>query len=314
MLKPTPLKPGDSIGIIAPAGVIKDPAMLQRAVENIELRGYKVKLAPHIRNKKWYLAGEDKDRLYDLMNFFIDPEIKAIFCARGGYGCTRILDQIDYDLVKSNPKIFMGYSDITALHFAFNKYSDLITFHGPLFASDFGKDKLIEFTWQNAWNMLEGKISYPCEVKNFYKAICINPGDVRGQLVGGNLALICSMLGTKYSLNFDNKILFIEDIGESLYRLDRSLMQLKLAGILSSVNGIIFGEFSDIVGSDMADVNDLSMIDIIKDIMSDIKTPAIYGFSCGHSENKSTIAIGAECELSCSNGILKIVENFLNYS
>lgn len=313
-IKPQPITPGDSIGIVAPAGAIKELPMLTRAIKTLKNKGYIVKQAEHLRDKKWYLAGPDNHRLQDLMNFFIAPEIKAIFCARGGYGTMRLIESIDYQIIKNNPKILLGYSDITALHSAINKYSGLVTFHGPLAVSDFGKPKPIDFTWKNTWDLLEGNIKTPYEIKNFIEPITINPGRVEGELIGGNLAMLCAILGTKYSPDYHNKILFIEDIGESLYRLDRYLTQLKLAGVFNLVNGIIFGEFSDIVKSDEEEVNKLSILEIIQDIIKDIKTPAIYGFSCGHSENKSTLAVGVNCELNCDTGVLKIIEPIFNYT
>ncbi|MEW5822001.1 MAG: LD-carboxypeptidase [Cyanobacteriota bacterium] len=308
---PIKLTPGDTIGLIAPSGVIKDIPALERAVKNIESRGYKVKLSDNITDKKWYFAGDDQTRLKDLMTFFKDPEINAIFCARGGYGCTRLLDKLDFEIINLNPKILLGYSDITAFHFAINKYSNLITFHGPLSVGDFGKKDLLDFTWNNAWMILENNISFPHEINNYLKPISINSGKVYGQIVGGNLAVICSIMGSKYFSDFDNKILFIEDVSENLYRIDRYLIQLKLAGVFNKVKGIIFGEFTDLIKSDDPEVNNLLILDIIKDIMQDIKTPAIYGFSCGHAPNKSTIPFGAECHLDASEGILTIVEPFL---
>src|SRR3989339_641878 len=205
------LIPGDTIGIIAPSGVIKDYEMLEASIKNIEERGYKVKLGNNIKSKKWYLAGSDEERCNDLMDFFVDPEVKAIFTARGGYGCARILDYINFDLIKQNPKILMGYSDITALHSTIYNHTGLITFHGPLVASDLGRQELSEFTIDNMWNMLETEFKLPYILKNSHKSVCINIGKAKGELIGGNLAIICSLMGTKYSYNFADKILFIED-------------------------------------------------------------------------------------------------------
>lgn len=314
MIKPAALKQGDTIGIIAPSGAIKDHGMLKRAVSNIEKRGYKVKLGAHVKDKHWYLAGKDQDRLDDLMTFFSDPEIDAIFCARGGYGCVRLLDKIDYTIIKQNPKIFMGFSDITALHLSFYKFSDLITFHGPLAVFDLGNEKLIDYTVNNMWNYLEGNINFPLAVENVLETVTINKGIVKGQLIGGNLALLSTLHGSKYFPDLNNKILFIEDISEYMYRLDRYLMQLKISGVFETVNGIIFGEFTDIVKTDDEVINKLTMPEVIKDILGDIKTPAICGFSCGHSRNKATLPVGAECELDANSNILTIVEPFLKNS
>lgn len=302
---------GDTIGVIAPSGLIKDYEMLECAIKNIEERGYKVKLGNNIKKKKWYLAGTDEERCMDLMDCFADPEVKAIFTARGGYGCARILEYIDYELIKRNPKILLGYSDITALHSAIYKHTGLVTFHGLLTASDLGKKDLSKFTLDNMWNMFETEFEPPYLLNNSRDTACINMGKARGKLIGGNLAVICSLMGTKYSYEFEDKILFLEDVGESLYRLDRYLMQLKLAGVFKKVRGIIFGEFTDITNSDIKEVNNLMPLQLIQDILHDVKTPAIYGFSCGHSPNKSTLPIGVECELNSVNGSLKIVKHFI---
>ena len=309
-LKPHKLTPGDTIGLIAPSGVIKDYNMLDQSIKNITDRGYKVKTANNIKSKQWYLAGSDEERLKDLHSLFADPEVKAVFCIRGGYGCTRLLDKIDYDLIKDNPKILLGYSDITAFHSAFNKFCNLITFHGPLTGSDFGKKELIDFTWQNTWNILEDNIKLPYKLQNHYTPVCINEGTAKGPLIGGNMAVLCALLGTKYAPDFEGKILFIEDIGEYLYRLDRYLIQLKLAGVFEKVSAVVFGDFTDIVHTNDDEVNRLTITDVIKDVLRDIKTPCFYGFSCGHAQFKTTIAVGADHEIDCSTGILKIVEPF----
>lgn len=313
MIKPRPIVPGDTVGVIAPAGEIKDHDKFNKAILNIEKRGYKVKLASNIFDKRWYLAGEDEARALSIMEFFKDPEIKAIFAARGGYGCARILEMLDYQLIRDNPKIFIGYSDITALHSAFARYSDLVTFHGPLVYADMGLDNLIDFTIDNMWDILEGKKQIPFNANNYMNPACIKEGEVEGKLAGGNLAIICSLMGTKYSIDFEDKILFVEDVSESLYRTDRNLVQLKLSGAFEKVRGIIFGEFTNIVKSECDQVNKLTPLDVIKDVLKGIDTPATYGFSCGHAENKTTLPLGVNCKLNTSTGILTFVESFLKY-
>jgi muramoyltetrapeptide carboxypeptidase len=310
ILKPLPLKPNDTIGIIAPAGVIKDYEGLTRAVDLLEKKGYRVKLSDNLKKKKWYLAGEDNERLADLMSFFKDPDIKAIFTARGGYGCMRLLESIDYEIIKQNPKILMGYSDITAFHLALQKLTGLVTFHGPLFISDLGKPLPVNFTIENMWSVLEDKPVLPFTIQNYYEPVCIYPGKVNGKIIGGNLSLICALRHTKYAPELHHKILFIEDIGENLYKLDRYFFQLKLSGILKEVKGIIFGDFTDTPGSSDPDVDKLKVIDIIRDVMKDQKLPAMYGFSCGHADFKSTIPLSAEVELDTESGTLKILENW----
>lgn len=311
MIRPNKLSPGDLIALIAPSGAIKEVAMLKKAKERFEQRGYRVIISSNAEERKWYLAGEDNLRTDDLINCFKDPEIKAIFCARGGYGTVRLLNKIDFDIITTNPKIFLGYSDITILHLCIHKYCNFLTFHGPLSVGDFGNKTVNSFTENNMWDLLEGNISAPYTYKNYYDPLIINSGRIQGRLLGGNLAVLCSIMGSKYLPDFKDSILFLEDIGESLYRLDRYLMQLKISGILDTVAGIVFGEFTSISKSDNPEVNKASIVDIIQDIMKDVNTPALFGFSCGHAENKTTLAFGALHELDCSSGILKIVEPFV---
>ena len=166
-IKPEKLKKGDTIGIISPAGAVKEKKLFNNAVKYFENKGYKGKIAPHTLDMKAYLAGEDKNRLADLENFFKDDEIKAILCSRGGYGVFRILDRINFDLIKENPKIFVGYSDITAILCNFTEKSGMVTFHGPLFASDFGKDIIDEYTEYNFWKILTKNTEIPYEFPNF---------------------------------------------------------------------------------------------------------------------------------------------------
>ncbi len=246
---PKKLKKGDTIGIISPAGAIKDCNTLKSAKNYFESKGYKVKIAPHCCDKKAYLAGEDKDRLSDLVNFFTDDEIKAVICSRGGYGTFRLLGGIDWQIIKKNPKIFVGFSDITALLNNFVQKSNIVCFHGPLALSDFGKEDINKYTEENFWNILEGKIKIPYSYENPINYQCINPEKSEGILIGGNLAILCGLLGTPYFPDLEKKILLLEDIGEPLYKIDRMLTQLKLAGIFNKVSGVLFGEFTSITES-----------------------------------------------------------------
>ena len=288
--KPQKLNPGDTIGIISPSGAVKETEEFNRAVKYFEARGYKVKVAPHAQDKNNYLAGKDTDRLEDLILFFNDPEIKAIFCSRGGYGMHRILDKIP-DLP---PKIFVGFSDITAL---LNNLS-FVTFHGPLVASDFGKEKVDPYTEGIFWKALTNNIKiFP----NIYEYHCIKPGIAEGELIGGNLSIICALLGTPYSLDFRGKILLLEDVGEPLYKIDRMLAQLRLAGVFKQVAGILFAEFTDI-----------NALDLINDFCKNLAIPVGYGFPAGHSEHKATLPLGVRYRFDAGKFRLEIMEEIFN--
>lgn len=287
--KPEKLNPGDTIGIISPSGAVKENEQFNRAVKYFEEQGYKVKVAPHALDKINYLAGNDADRLEDLIRFFNDPEIKAILCSRGGYGMHRILDKIP-DLP---PKIFVGFSDITALLNNLN----FVTFHGPLVASDFGKDKIDGYTEDIFWKILTGSVEIPYSFPNVYQYHCINPGIAEGELIGGNLSIICGLLGTPYSLDFRGKVLILEDVSEPLYKIDRMLAQLRLAGVFEKVKGILFAEFTDV-----------NALELITEFCKDLNLPVGYGFPAGHSENKATLPIGVKYMFDAGAFRLQLVE------
>jgi len=310
LIKPESLKPGDTIGILSPAGVVRDEHLWDTTTSYFESKGYKVKIAQHAGDKKDYLAGRDEDRANDINTFFKDDSIKAIICSRGGYGSHRILDKIDYELIKENPKIFCGYSDITALHAAINKFSGVITFHGPLALSDFGNKNNDEYTINTFFEIVEGKIQPPYTFNNPCNYECLYPGQVKGKLAGGNLAVLVSLLGTKYFPDLKDKILLLEDIGEPLYKIDRMLMQLKLAGIFEQVKGILFADFTGICKNNgkqtKADVKNL-----IKELLSEYKIPAGYGFPASHEKIKATLPLGVEYEFNADKNSLSIIDKYI---
>lgn len=290
--KPEKLNKGDTIGIISPAGAIKEAEQLHNAAKYFESKGFKVKIAPHSLDAKGYLAGSDSDRLCDLIGFFEAPEIKAIFCSRGGYGTFRILDKIQGLF----PKIFVGYSDVTAL---LNNL-DFVTFHGPLVVSDFGTDKINPYTEEIFWKIIMGEVDLPYSYPNPYGYHCIKPGFAEGILAGGNLAIICGLMGTPYSLDFKDKILLIEDIGEPLYKIDRMLAQLRLAGAFQQTAGLLFGEFTDI-----------DALKLLTEYFKDLNIPVGYGFPCGHGEHKATLPIGVKYRFDSESFKLELVGEYL---
>ena len=222
VIKPPKLRPGDLIGVISPAGPLHKKE-LRSGLKAIESAGFKVRLGPHVYQHRGYLAGEDLARLSDLHDMFRDPEIQAIFCARGGYGSLRLLDKIDYDLIKENPKILVGYSDITALLMAIYKETGLITFHGPMVRE---LNQRGEDNWRHLLNLIS--LNQPLKV-SLKQGSALRTGKATGPLLGGNLSMICHLVGTPFLPSLDDCILFLEEKGEPLYRLDRMMTHLKLS-------------------------------------------------------------------------------------
>lgn len=309
---PQKLKKGDTIGIISPAGIVKDQKLWESTKKYFETKGYKVKIAPHAGDKNAYLAGKDENRFSDLMNFFTDDEIKAIICSRGGYGTFRLLEKIDWEIIRKNPKIFVGYSDITALLNNFVEKAGMIAFHGPLALSDFGVEEINRYTEENFWKILEGNTEIPYCFENPLNYECIIAGKTQGKLMGGNLAILCGLLSTPYFPDLSGKILLLEDIGEPLYKIDRMLIQLKLAGVFEKVSGILFAEFTSIVESENPDVNKLTPVDIIKELTEGLNIPIGYGFAASHSAQKATLPLGVRYNFDSADFRLEIIENYLS--
>lgn len=295
MNKPLPLKKGSTIGIISPAGRIKCPESLARAVKFLNNQGYKVKLGANVLEENDYLAGTDEMRLQDLNAFFEDSEVSAILCSRGGYGCARLLDKIDFSVIENNPKIFLGHSDITA----FLNNFPMITFHSPLALGDFGCDEVDEITLRNFVEVLDGvELPYAYKSKDYFYTV--NSGVAKGALVGGNLSIISSLMGTPYEINFENNILLLEDLNEPLYKLDRMFTQLKLAGVFDKVAGVVIANFSGLKVTR----------EFLQGFIPACK-PAIYGFDASHEVTKYTLPMNVQYELNADKGELTLLETYL---
>jgi muramoyltetrapeptide carboxypeptidase len=304
ILKPKKLERGDTIGIVGPASPMKKDK-LENGVRYLKDQRYRVKTGEHLNNKYGYLAGADKDRAHDLNQMFRDSEVKAIFCARGGYGTPRLLELIDYDAIRQNPKIFVGYSDITALQLAIFKKTQVVTFSGPMAAVEMSQG-IEPFTAINFWNLITKTEAGTRLEGNNGSLKILRPGKSEGILVGGCLSLICSLLGTPYLPNFENAILFVEEIGEDPYRIDRNLTQLRLAGILDKINGIVFGRFENC--SPKPDELSLTIEQIIGDVTSDLHIPILSELPYGHIDKKYTIPIGIRVYLDAEKGYLEFLE------
>lgn len=298
---PKPLKKGDTIAIISPSGYVSYPEKFDKAKKYFENEGYNVKIYPNAKNQKDYLAGTDEERLGDLIEAFENESINAILTSRGGYGALRILDKIDYEVIKNNPKIFCGYSDITAYHIAIYKKTGLVTFHAPFALFDFGADKIDKYTERNFFNILgENVLNLPLE--NVFEYTCINSGYVKGELLGGNLCTLVSLLGTPFEPDFQDKILFLEDVNEPLYKIDRMLSQLKLAGVFNKVKGLLVGKFSTI---------EENFFLRAKNLLNELKVPCGYGFSASHELQKITLPLNVNYEINFDEGVICICEEYL---
>jgi len=309
-LKPQALKKGDVIGIISPASSPDDFSRIEKGISYLESLGYKVKLGKHIYKRFGYLSATDDERAEDLNKMFADREIRAIFCVRGGYGTPRILDKIDYNIIKRNPKIFVGYSDITALQLAIFKKTGLITFSGPMLAVDMYSD-FDPYAEEFFWKILTAK-SKKIEIKNpdGVELIVLRHGVATGTLLGGNLSLLASIIGTRFQPNFKDSILVIEDIGEEPYRIDRYLSQLKNAGILNRINGCIIGQFTDCVAKEPE--KSLTLEQIFNDYFGSLKIPVVSNLNYGHIPRKITLPIGANVKIDTKRKSITIIEKILS--
>ncbi len=301
LLKPPRLKAGDTIGLVTPASPVKR-SYLKLIQSQLARQQLNVKVAPHAFEEHGYLAGLDPDRAADINRFFADPSVKALIATGGGWGSSRILPLLDYDLIRRNPKIVLGYSDITALLLGIYSRSRVVTFHGLLgisvwnpFSVGYIKRLLFEgeaILFQN-----------PAEVR----VETITSGVARGRLLGGNLSVIGGLVGSLYLPDWNQAILFVEDIGEDVYRVDRMLNHLKLAGILEQLAGFVFGQCTRCLDEEN-DSPTLTLWEVLAHHIRPLGIPAWYGSMIGHIRNQFTVPLGVEVEIDASLGRIKMLE------
>ncbi|HTB83285.1 MAG TPA: LD-carboxypeptidase [Candidatus Sulfotelmatobacter sp.] len=311
VLKPERLCPGDTVGLIAPASAPPDPKSVDRAAAALEKLGYKPKLGKNIRARHGFIAGTDRERAADVMAMFTDKRVKAIFCLRGGYGCTRIMDRLDLEVIRRNPKIFSGYSDITAFHNIFASQLNLVSFHAPMWNGALADPKVPAFTKNSFFKTVTepepaGNI---CDGYDKKSVSILRPGIAEGRLVGGNLSLICSTLGTPFAPSFKNKILFFEDISERPYRLDRLLTHLWTAGVLSQVAGVAVGVNADCDEKKSGKEYQQNGADVVKERLEKLRVPVVTGLPFGHVDLNATIPVHALARLDAKRGDLIILES-----
>ncbi len=301
IIKPPKLKVGDTVGLINPASPVdlEDVEYTEKALAKL---GLKVKRGAHILDEYGYLAGKDRDRAADIQAMFADDSVTALLPLRGGWGCNRILPLLDYNLIRENPKIIMGYSDITSLLLAIYARSGMVTFHGPVGTSEWNQFSL-GYCQRILFNGRAVKMVNPVRISGE----AIAPGKARGRIVGGNLSVLTSMVGSPYLPDWNQTILFVEEVGEDIYRIDRMLTQLKIAGILDQIAGFIFAQCRNCTPGEDEDPS-LTLPQVLSDIIKPLGIPAWYGSAIGHIPDKFTIPIGVPVEIDANNATIQMLE------
>ena len=312
MLRPPRLRSGDQVGLITPASYIEDDG-LEKAVNNLESLGLKVVLGRHLRKEYGSMAGTDAERLADLQRMVEDSSIKGIWCARGGYGAARLLPALDFRAFRRHPKVLVGYSDIAALHCAIQQQSGLVTFHGPVGSStltDYTREHLVRTLFEAKGAQTITIAAAQEEItEDAYKPVTIVRGLAEGALTGGNLSLLAALAGTSYLPDLRNKLLFLEDVGEKPYRIDRMLTTLRQVWPLRAAAGIVLGVFADCEAT--AGSRSLSLQQTLKDRLGDLGIPILYGMSFGHIDNMATLPMGVKARLDTEQRTLTLLESGL---
>lgn len=309
MHKPPRLQAGMNVGLIAPASSFT-PEKLASAKQNLTALGLNIHESAHLHARNGYLAGTDQQRLSDLYWAFENPDIDAVWCIRGGYGCSRLLPMIDFDRIGKHHKVFIGYSDVTALHLAIGQRTGLVTFHGPVAASEFPENTLRHFR-SVLMEPVAGyqvpipeKAALPAEEQ--YQPFVITPGQAKGKLTGGNLTLLTALVGTAFAPSYKNRIVFMEDVGEQPYRIDRMLTQMLQGSDLSKAAGIALGVFADC--KPKGDGPSLSLPETLRDRLGGLGIPVVYGLPFGHVAHQMTFPYGIGAELDATAGSLTLME------
>ncbi|MBI4911627.1 MAG: LD-carboxypeptidase [Acidobacteria bacterium] len=310
ILKPRRLAPGATVGLVSPASATFVTEELEIVKETVQALGLKPKLGAHVLDRYGYLAGRDEDRAADINAMFRDPSVDAVLCVRGGWGCNRILPLLDYAAIAAHPKILLGYSDITSLLNGIHAKTGLVTFHGPVGASTwnaFSLDSLRRILFKGEALTLENpKVLGDNLAFTKDRVRTITPGRASGRLLGGNLTVLAAMLGSEYLPEWSGAILFLEDTNENVYRIDRMLTQLKIAGVLGRLSGFVFGRCTNCTPGDGH--GSLTLEEVLNDHVRPLKVPAWYGSMIGHIENKFTVPVGIRAQIDAERGSIAMLE------
>lgn len=310
-VKPSALKAGDEVRLVAPAGAIFERVRFDIATENMRGLGLTPTMGSHVKERFGYLAGTDEKRASDLMDAFRDPNVKAVFALTGGWGAARTLPLLDFETIRANPKVVIGYSDITALLNALQQQSGLTTFHGPNGTSRWrpavtaaAKQILFEGGAPTIKNPMP---NYDTLAQHDMRVQTIVPGTAEGTLVGGNLTVLTALAGSRYMPDMTGKILFLEDVGEAIYRVDRMLSTLQLSGALEKISGIVFGGFTR-VGNDGDGYGAFALMDIFDHYCRQANVPAFYGAPFGHIASNSIMPVGTRARIDAETGTIQLLE------
>lgn len=310
IVKPERLRVGDTVGLIAPANATFLPVELDVARETLEALGLRVKAGAHLLDRYGYFAGRDAQRAADVNAMFADPEVRAVLALRGGWGSARLLPHLDYELIRRHPKILMGYSDVTALLNAVHARTGLVTFHGPVgistwtpFSVEHMAAALFEgdaLTLANPVELRDGLVQAEDRIQ------VVTPGRARGRLLGGNLTVLSAIVGSPYMPAMDGAILFLEDTGEQVYRMDRMLTHLGLASVLGRLRGFVFGRCTDCKPGE--GYGALTLDEVLTDHVKPLGIPAFRGAMIGHIDRQFTVPVGLEAEMDAEAGTIRLLE------
>lgn len=310
ILLPPGLKKGDTIGIISPSATLFEEMPFQFAREAVQALGFKVKMGQHVGNRYGHLAGTDQERADDLNQMFADPNVQGIICLRGGSGAARILDLINYDQIRSHPKVFMGYSDITAIHMAIYSQTGLITFHGPMASSTWPSYNANQFrtlflerqlpVWKNPQSKGDDLVIRSNRIRT------IHGGEAAGELLGGNLSVLTGIAGSPYFPDFSGKVMFLEEVGEKLYRVDRMMSQLQLCGALENLAGFIFGHCTECNPGE--GYGGLTLDEILDHYIRPLGIPAYSGAMIGHISRQFILPVGGRVRMNAAAGSISLLQ------
>jgi len=301
-LRPPRLQRGDLVGLVTPAGAIFNPGEIRDAEDALEELGLRTRRGAHVLDRHGYLGGQDVARASDLMTMFRDPDVKAILPLRGGWGCARLLPYLDYDVIRANPKILCGYSDVTALLLALYTRAGLVSYHGPVGTSTWN-----DFSSAYFRRVLFDGIPVIMPAPDRAAVETITPGVARGRLIGGNLSVFSALVGTPYVPDTSGHLIFLEEVQEEPYRIDRMLTQLRLAGLFDRAAGVIFGHCRGC--SPESPGTSLSLREVLDDHLRPLGVPAFYGTAIGHITDKFTVPVGAYAEMDADSGMIRLLES-----
>jgi muramoyltetrapeptide carboxypeptidase len=309
-VRPPRLRPGDLVGLVAPSAAIVDSEPADIARESLEAMGLRVREGTYLRRRRGYLAGTDEERASDVNAMIRDPDVRGIYAIRGGWGAARVVDRLNYDALARDPKVVAGYSDITALHNAIHARTGLVTFHAPIAASSWAPFPYEHFRRVvfdgEAATLAPAPDTGETLVPQQHRVRTLRPGRARGRLLGGNLTVLTHLVGTPYVPDFDGAILFLEDVDEAPYRVDRMLTQLRLAGILGRIAGFVFGRCTNCEPRD--GYGSLTLEEILTDHIAPLGVPAWFNAMIGHIQDQWTVPVGIEAEMDAEAGTVRLLE------